>query len=54
MCRADWEMGKYFYDLNCEEFNLEKFKEVAKDTLEVVLPELKENKNVAMDSLFGW
>lgn len=44
-----WE--SILYDLNCEEFNLDKFKEVAKDTLEVVLPELKENKNVAMDSL---
>ena len=38
-------------DLNREEFDLEKFKGVAKDTLEVVLPELKENKNVDMDLL---
>ena len=44
-----WE--SILYDLNREEFDLEKFKGVAKDTLKVVLPELKENKNVDMDLL---
>lgn len=39
------------YNLNREEFDLEKFKGVAKDTLEVVLPELKEKKNADMDLL---
>ena len=44
-----WE--SILYDLNREEFDLEKFKGVAKDTLEVVLPELKEKKNADMDLL---
>ena len=43
--------GSILCDLNCGEFNLENFKQVAKDTFEVVLPELKKGNSVDRDVL---